>query len=378
MKRKILIMGGSYMNLQMKIDPRTKDNETTAGSEYRFHPFGEAAVTAITVAKLGGECVFGTKFGDDTNGKRLYEYYKGCGIRNDLMKKDKSAQTGMSVTLFSDFETHETYLSKGASAHFTKEEIDDAFITMPDMFLVPPEELGTQEHVAMMEMSAPVAPTEGQDKSETGEADRSDSDDKAEKKEGAAASDMPEMPRMAPYRYEESLAYYAVQKAEEREVDLVMRYTPFTAKFPLEKIKNLKILVISDDMLYSLTGCFPNTTDKALRSLVALSQKIKSKYYVVQQGDDTAFIYDGKYYETVTAPVQLKSVDKSAGKKMNPTFTGALAAEYLESKNIVRACRFALIVSLMTRSKFGNLERVPTKAELEAYAAENGIDLYKG
>ena len=79
MKRKILIMGGSYMNLQMKIDPRTKDNETTAGSEYRFHPFGEAAITAITVAKLGGECVFGTKFGDDTNGKRLYEYYKGCG-----------------------------------------------------------------------------------------------------------------------------------------------------------------------------------------------------------------------------------------------------------------------------------------------------------
>lgn len=54
MKRKILIMGGSYMNLQMKIDPRTKDNEMTAGSEYRFHPFGEAAITAITVAKLGG------------------------------------------------------------------------------------------------------------------------------------------------------------------------------------------------------------------------------------------------------------------------------------------------------------------------------------
>lgn len=375
MKRKILIMGGSYMNLQMKIDPRTKDNETTAGSEYRFHPFGEAAITAITVAKLGGECVFGTKFGDDTNGKRLYEYYKGCGIRNDLMKKDKSSQTGMSITLFSDFETHETYLSKGASARFTKEEIDDAFITMPDMFLVPPEELGTQEHVAMMEMSAPV---ESDEKPSSEKEDKTDSGDKAEKKEDAVPSDMPEMPRVAPYCYEESLAYYAVQKAEEREVDLVMRYTPFTAKFPLEKIKNLKILVISDDMLYSLTGFFPNTTDKALRSLVALSQKIQSKYYVVQQGDDTAFIYDGKYYETVTAPVQLKSVDRSAGKKMNPTFTGALAAEYLESKNIVRACRFALIVSLMTRSKFGNLEKVPTKAELEAYAVENGIDLYKG
>ena len=69
MKRKILILGGSYMNLQMKMDPRTKENNITLGSEYRFHPFGEAALTAITASKLGGECLFGTKFGDDTNGK---------------------------------------------------------------------------------------------------------------------------------------------------------------------------------------------------------------------------------------------------------------------------------------------------------------------
>ena len=378
MKRKILIMGGSYMNLQMKIDPRTKESGITAGGEYRYHPYGEAAITAITVAKLGGECVFGTKFGDDTNGKRLYEYYKGCGIRNDLMKKDKSVQTGMSVTLFSDLETHETYLSKGASAQFSKEEIDDAFISMPDMFLVPPEELGREEHVAVMEMHAPVPPSEGNDKPVPGAAVPAESGNETEDKETSAPSDMPELPRFSPYRYEESLAYYAVEKAEEREVDLIMQYTPFTAKLPLEKIKNLKILVISDDMLYSLTGFFPNTTDKALRSLVALSQKVKSKYYIVQQGEDTVFIYDGKYYETVTAPVELRGRDKRAGKRMNPTFAGALAAEYLESKNIVRACRFAVIVSLMTRSKFGNLEKVPTKAELDAYAAEHGIDLYKG
>ena len=192
------------------------------------------------------------------------------------------------------------------------------------------------------------------------------------------AADMPELPRTSTYRYEESLAYYAVQKAQEKKTDLLMRYTPFTAKFPLEKIENIKILIISDDALYSLTGFFPNTTDKALRSLVALSQKIKAKYYVVEQGDDTAFIYDGKYYETVTAPVALRGVTKNAGKKMNPTFTGALAAEYLESKNVVRACRFALIASLMTRAKFGSLERVPVKAELEAYAVEHGIDLYHG
>ena len=375
MKRKILILGGSYMNLQMKTNPRTKENNITLGGEYRFHPFGEAAVTAIAAAKLGGECLFGTKFGDDTNGKRLYEYYKSCGIKTDLMKKDKTLQTGMSITLYSDLETHETFVSKGASEHFTKEEIDDAFITMPDLFLVPPEELGLEEHVAVMNMgpASDTTPASDDDGAEKEHADGGGGESMEK-----TAADMPELPRTSTYRYEESLAYYAVQKAQEKKTDLLMRYTPFTAKFPLEKIENIKILVISDDALYSLTGFFPNTTDKALRSLVALSQKIKAKYYVVEQGDDTAFIYDGKYYETVTAPVALRGVTKNAGKKMNPTFTGALAADYLESKNVVRACRFALIASLMTRAKFGSLERVPVKAELEAYAVEHGIDLYHG
>ncbi len=376
LKRKILILGGSYMNLQMKTDPRTKDGGITLGGEYRFHPFGEAAAAAITTAKLGGECLFGTKFGDDTNGKRLYEYYKSCGIRTDLMKKDKSLQTGMSITLYSDLETHETYVSKGASEHFTKEEIDDAFITMPDLFLVPPEELGLEQRVAVMNM---VPASDASVSGGTAQPGQESTEDKAGDPETkTSASDMPELPRTSEYRYEESLAYYAVQKAQERKTDLIMQYTPFTAKFPVEKMENIKILVISDDALYALTGFFPNTTDKALRSLVALSQKIKAKYYVVQQGDDTAFIYDGKYYETVTAPAALRSVTKNAGKRMNPTFMGALAAEYLESKNVVRACRLAVIVSLMTRAKFGSLERVPSKAELEAYAAEHGIDLYHG
>ena len=55
MKKKILIIGGSYMNLQMKVNPKTKQKNQTFGSEYRYHPFGNSALTAIATAKLGGE-----------------------------------------------------------------------------------------------------------------------------------------------------------------------------------------------------------------------------------------------------------------------------------------------------------------------------------
>ena len=400
MKRKILIIGGSYMNLQMKVNPKTKQKNQTFGSEYRYHPFGNSALTAIATAKLGGDCAFATRFGNDTNGKRLYEYYKSCGILTDLMKKDENAQTGMSVTIYSDLETHNNYISHGANARFTKEEIDDAFITMPDMFLAPLEEIGYEAHTVMesldgegnKEVEAALSEEEEQEETEAiaeteeekdgaimssdDEDEGDDGDDENDGEEtGAEKSITSET--ISSYQKHESLALYALQKAEDRNVDMLMQYTPFTAQFPLESLKNIKVLVVSDEMLYSATGFFPNNTEKTLRALVALSQKIKSKYYVVQQSDDTVFVYDGIHYEIITAPVMLRTMTKNAGKKMQQTFIGALAAEYLESKNILRACKFAVIVSLLTKGKFGNLEKMMSLPELRQYAAENGFDLYK-
>ena len=53
-----------------------------------------------------------------------------------------------------------------------------------------------------------------------------------------------------------------------------------------------------------------------------------------------------------------------------------IMGEYLDSKNIVRACRFSIIVSLLTRTKFGNLEKLMSRSELIQYAAERGIRLF--
>ena len=134
-KRKLLIMGGSYMNLQMKINPKTKFGSTTLGSEYVSHPAGDSAIAAVSAAKNGGECIFATRFGDDINGKRLYDYYKNCGISKQLMRKDSEAQTGLCLTLFNDPFEHENFLTSGASMRFTKTEIDEAFsTTSPDLF----------------------------------------------------------------------------------------------------------------------------------------------------------------------------------------------------------------------------------------------------
>jgi hypothetical protein len=128
----------------------------------------------------------------------------------------------------------------------------------------------------------------------------------------------------------------------------------------------LKVLQIFEELL----------TEKALRALVMLSSKIQSKYYIIQRGDDSVFVYDGTHYEIVFAPEILRKDTREIGVKMKPSFIGALAAEYLDSKNIIRACRFAIIVSLLTRTKFGNLEKLMSRSELVQYVTERGIKLF--
>ena len=144
----------------------------------------------------------------------------------------------------------------------------------------------------------------------------------------------------------------------------------------METLEHLKIFVISDEDLRDLVGFCPDNTEKTLRALINLSTQIRSKYYILQRGDDSVFIYDGTHYEVVSAPEILRKDTREIGVKMKPSFIGALAAEYLDSKNIVRACRFAIIVSLLTKTKFGNLERLMSRAELIQYVTERGIQIF--
>ena len=394
-KRKLLIMGGSYMNLQMKINPKTKNGAMTLGSDYYFHPAGDSAIAAVSAAKNGGDCIFATRFGDDINGKRLYEYYKNCGISKQLMRKDSEAQTGLCLTLFSDLFEHENFMSAGASMRFTKAEIDEAFaIASPDLFLAPLEELGHEEHMVVVpkeqspedsleeEMTQAIMPSVMIETSEFAIVQPEEIPAPTDTKSSKKAESLSEKGKIissetvSSYIEKESLATYATQKADDLGINLLVQYTPFTAQYPLETLKNIKIFVITDEDLRDLTGFSPDNTEKTLRALLALSSMVQSKYYIIQRGDDSVFVYDGNHYEIVFAPESLRKDTREIGVKMKPSFIGALATEYLDSKNIIRACRFSIIVSLLTRTKFGNLEKLMSRAELIQYATERGIRIF--
>ncbi len=368
MKKKLLVLGESYMNLQMKTDPPQKDRDVTFGSEYSFHPYGAGAATAISAAKLGGKCVFCTKLGDDMYGQRLQSYYTSCGLHLSCKEYVKGAQTGMSVTTYNDITSGHTYLTKGANLSFTKQDVEDAFSYSPDMFIFPQEDILSQQKELETIATAPVPQPSVTDEEAAVDVSVDDVEDFSEtimfsNDDVAAEMNMAE-------KLEQNLAYRAAEMAGERNIDLIVEYNKYTSKFPLHKLDGIKILVISDEMLYEASGIAPTSIDKTLRAIIPLATKIKAKYYIVQQGNDTSFVYDGKYYDVVTIPPLLKAKAKQESAHMHSTYIGALAVRFLETRDVIDACKYASIASILTRSNFGSLDHIPSQAEIEEFTAE--------
>ena len=392
MKKKLLVLGESYMNLQMKTAPASKDAKTVFGSSYSFHPYGAGAMTAISAAKLGGNCIFSTKLGEDSNGERLKKYYKSCGMDLSCVGSCKTEQTGMSITVYNDLTSGHTYITKGANLTFTKKDVEDAFSTYPDMFVLPQDDLLSEKAEAAKTMAiedklendfSPLgnlsdvdAPTEMIDissinienSSKATEADFSETiifstSDAVEVAPAKTAKPLET-------ESEENLALYAAELAAEKNIDMIVHYNKVTSKLPLAKFNNIKILVISDDMLYEASGIYPNSIDKTLRAIIPFSAKIKAQYYIIQQGNDSVFVYDGKYYDVVSLPSALKTSAHQESPRMHGTFIGAISARFLETMDIIDACKYALVTSILTRSKFGTLDHAPSLKEILDFTSE--------
>ena len=367
MKRKVLILGESYMNLELETDRLSKNGNITYGGKYSFHPYGATAAAAITAGKMGASCVLCTKLADDMNGNRLKKYYESCGLDSRMIMTAQGEQTGFAVTLYNDKGEAEHYVSKGANKQFTKEDIDEAFGTFPDFFLVPQDELfcaEIPEDKSAKTSSKDEAIDEDIASGEAANAKIPDSISDSEDNSGAEKVTDP--------RGRDSLALYACNKAMERGVEMIVDYNSAASSLPFAAFKGIKAFIISDETLYKMTGFYPTSEDRLIRSLVSLKSKIPSRYYIVQIGRDTSLVYDGNSYQKVALPTP----DGETSGKMNPTYIGAFTAEYLETKNVVRACTYAGVASLLTQSHDGVLEKIPSRKEIEEYIVGKGIKTF--
>ena len=78
--KRVLIISSANMDLMMKVKSLPARGQTVIDNEYSFIPGGKGANSALAFAKLGADCFFCARLGDDENGRVLKDFYRESPI----------------------------------------------------------------------------------------------------------------------------------------------------------------------------------------------------------------------------------------------------------------------------------------------------------
>ncbi len=251
MKKRILVVSSANMDFVMKVSRIPEPGETVIEEGgYRLIPGGKGANSAITVERLGGDCVFCAKLGRDANGEALRRLYDAEGINLSALRSTDEAPTGLASIIVEPNGCNRINVFPGANNYLNADDAEEALLCYPDALF--------------MHFEIP---------------------------DGAILT----------------AAHFAAKKG----IPIVIDAGPAKPNFPFDKLPPLEIFSPNERETEIYTGINPTNADNALRAAVALQKIVKSHYYVIKLGDKGALVYDGKYY-SIASSYEVRAVDTTA------------------------------------------------------------------
>lgn len=309
-KPRILTVSSANIDLVARMPTIPSVGQTIKCEDgYEYIPGGKGANAALTVAKLGGDSIFCAKLGSDTHGAKLARIYADAGINSRFITADRNERTGLAVVMVEANGNNRIVAYPGANRKLSRYDVEDALTCYPDAMLLQFE-----------------IPTE--------------------------------------------TVLVAAEYARNAGIPIVVDAGPAIKDFPLEELGPVEIFSPNETEVYAYTGIHPSNTDKCLKACMALSQRIKAKYYVLKLGERGVYLYDGTFFRVI-APYNVDAVDTTAA---GDVFSGALALEYLRSGDIRRACEYANIAGAITVTKEGAFTSVPSADDIKNFVLDNEIN----
>ena len=159
----------------------------------------------------------------------------------------------------------------------------------------------------------------------------------------------------------DELTVAAADIAHEKNVPIFFQPCRKREELSPERLGKLEMVILDADEVYSYCGTAPSEYDKFLQAAMALSSRIKAKYYVIRIPDRGTFIYDGIYYE-MTGEYPSTYLDESGAKEI---YGAALTAAYTGSDfSIKKAAKCAAAAYAYASSNKGDITSVPSLADL--------------
>lgn len=311
MKKRILVVSSANMDFVMKVGRIPEAGQTVIESRsYDYIPGGKGANSALALSRLGADCVFCTRLGNDNHAQRLKALYAENGIDTRFIVNDKATPTGLAAILVEESGENRIIVYPGANDHLSAPDVEDAMTCLPDAVFLH-FEIPTDAVIA------------------------------------------------------------AVEFANKKKIPVFVDAGPAKPGYPLEKLGALEVISPNETETLALTGIVPNDVNNCLRAANELMKKVETKYVVIKLGGRGAYIHDGKYSQLITTyegPV----VDTTAA---GDAFSAAMTLEYMRSRDIVRAVKYANAVGTIVVGKEGASTSLPTAAQVDEFISNNGIVL---
>jgi len=251
MNKRILVVSSANLDFVQRMHRLPNAGETvieTAG--YSYVPGGKGANSAVTFARMGDDCVFCTRLGQDSNGTRLRTIYEREGIDTRFVAMDKTTPTGLASIFVEEDGANRIVVYPGANMKLNPADVEEAFTCYPDAVYLQLE--------------------------------------------------IPDRAILAAARF-----------AQEKKIPLFVDAGPARADFPLDQFGPMEIFSPNEQEARVYSGIEPNNAENCLRAAIKLSTMVQAKYIVLKIGSRGAYIYDGKYYHIMPA-IPVPVVDTTA------------------------------------------------------------------
>ncbi len=302
MKKKILVIGSSNMDLSLNVYKIPQPGETIIDDGgVAYTPGGAGSNAAIAFSKLGATSLFCTKLGADVHGQQLYKFYRDIGLDTSCIKVDHEFPTGFSVLLKEGESAPRVISYPGANTHISADSMAQAFASSPDALFL------------SFEIS-----------------------------------------------FNNALA--AAKMAESKNIPIFVDAAPADKDHSLEALPFIEVFSPNEQETYEYTGIMPEGADSSMRASLALKRRINCKYIVIKQGSRGASIWDGKHFQMIPAVRPDKVVDTTAA---GDTFSAAMTLEYLNNGGDIKAAvKYGAAAAAIAVSRAGASSSVPTEEEV--------------
>lgn len=301
-KPRIVVIGSLNMDIVFQCDRLALPGQTVLAKCTTQVCGGKGANQAVAAAKAGGNVSMVGRVGDDAFGTQLVSNLCLHNINTDHVTRTIDNSSGTAAVMVDENGQNSIVVSAGANGQLTPDDLDEASYLIDEADLL------------LLQLEIPLATVE-----------------------------------------------HAVQLAHKSKTPIMLDPAPVTAEALNYKLFDVDLICPNQTEAETLTG-MPSGTKETAAIAAGELIRLGAKTCLVTMSDQGTILHDGMTSRFIES-YQVQAIDSTAA---GDAFAGAFAVNYVETKCLNRATRFASAAGALCATKRGAQPSMPNRNEILA------------